>query len=290
MLAGISRRIEPLLLKLGGRLPTCPWRSVFFYLNPRTVGVRPPPMRIEVVEEDGISKRLRFNGMHEVWFPASTNVNLELWNEYLSVFSTQVTNAHYYVTPETPVKPGDVVIDCGACEGFFAQQALGLGAARVICVEPNAELVRCLEKTFAAEIRKGAVSVRPVALGAFRGETCFGFDAAYPSSGQIGAGANPRKVAIERLADVCDELGLATVDFIKMDLEGAEIQAVEGALSLPLMKCHPKLAITTYHRAFDFVCLKSVLRSAGYRHFRAVGVAEFGQRRCYRPVMLHAWK
>jgi FkbM family methyltransferase len=287
-ISGLIKRIEPLALKLSGRLPVCPWTSVLFSLDPRTVGVHPPEMKIEVTGEDGAFKKLRFNGRHESWFPAGTQVNLGLWNEYLSVVWLHPANAHYYLAHGTVIKPGDVVIDCGCCEGFFVFQALEAGAAKVIGIEPNPEMVRCLEKTFVTEIKAGRVVFRQVALGAFRGTAAFFFDSAFPAFGQIGGGnkTEGRTVRVETLDSICDKLGIAKVDFIKMDIEGAEIQAVEGAMSL-LTKHHPKLAITTYHRAFDFRCLQAILASLGYRQIQAVGITKFGGSHL-RPAILHA--
>jgi len=47
-IAGLIKRVEPLVLKLSGRLTLCPWTSVLFALDPRTLGVHPPEMNIEV--------------------------------------------------------------------------------------------------------------------------------------------------------------------------------------------------------------------------------------------------
>jgi FkbM family methyltransferase len=286
-LKGLIERFKPLVLKTSGRLPLCPWTSVWYPLNPRTVGVHPPEMKIDVVAEEGNFKKLRFNHQHESWFPGSTRIDLALWHEYLSVFWQHPANAHYYLSHGTMIQPGDVCIDCGCCEGFFVFQALAAGAGKVICCEPNPDMVSCLEKTFAVEIKAGQVVIRQAALGAFRGSASFSFDSAFPSFGQIG-GDNKTKgpsVLVETLDGICEELGLAKVDFIKMDIEGAEIQAVDGARSL-LDKHHPKLAITTYHRAFDFRCLQAILSSLGYGHIQATGISQFGGNQ-FRPVMLH---
>ena len=285
-ISGLIKRIEPLALKLSGRLPVCPWTSVLFSLDPRTVGVHPPEMKIEVTGEDGAFKKLRFNGRHESWFPAGTRVDLALWNEYLSVFWPHPANAHYYLAHGTAIKPGDVVIDCGCCEGFFVFQALEAGAAKVIGIEPNPVMVVCLEKTFAAEIKAGRVVIEAAALGSFRAQVFFSFDAGYPSAGQIGGEIGGQPVAVETLATICEKLKLDRVDLVKMDIEGAEINAVEGALPV-LGKFHPKLAITTYHRAFDYRCLQAILRTLGYQKIRAVGVTKFGLSGS-RPVLLHA--
>jgi FkbM family methyltransferase len=287
-ISGLIKRLEPLVLKLSGRLPLCPWTSVWFSLDPRSVGVHPPAMKIEVAGEDGAFKKLRFNGRHESWFPAGTRVNLELWHEYLSVFWTHPANAHYYLAHGTLINAGDVVIDCGCCEGFFVFQALEAGAAKVIGIEPNPDMVRCLEKTFAEEIKSGRVVIEPAALGAFRGQAFFSFDVGYPAAGQVGGSPAGQPVTVETLAAVCKKLKLKRVDFVKMDIEGSEIQAVEGAMPI-FSKFQPKLAITTYHRAFDFACIRALLTFAGYKWLMPVGLSGGLGDKHYRPTMLHAF-
>ena len=287
-IAGLIKRLEPLALKLSGRLPLCPWPSVWFSLDPRTLGVHPPEMQIEVTGEDGAFKKLRFNGRHESWFPAGAQVGLELWNEYLSVFWPHPANAHYYLAHGTIIRPGDVVIDCGGCEGFFVIQALEAGAAKVICIEPSETMAACLKKTFAAEIKTGRVVVENVAAGVMVGTARFAFDELNPFSGRLESAIAAVNIPVTTLAKLCADLQLTRVDFIKMDIEGAEIQAVEGALPV-LDKFHPRLAITTYHRPFDYRALHALVTVAGYRQICSTGLGQRGDG-IYRPVMLHAEK
>lgn len=54
-------------------------------------------------------------------------------------------------------------------------------------------------------------------------------------------------VEVDRLDDVVNE----RVTFIKMDIEGGEGDAIEGAKET-IKKYHPKLAICAYHKACDF--------------------------------------
>ena len=59
------------------------------------------------------------------------------------------------------------------------------------------------------------------------------------------------------LDDIVDNLQLDRVDFIKMDIEGAERQALEGARRT-IQRFHPRMAICTYHMIDDPVVVPEV--------------------------------
>jgi FkbM family methyltransferase len=290
-ITGLIQRLRPLTIKLSGRLPLCPWASVLSSLDPRLLGVLPPPPDIQEVATDGDFKKLRFGGRHEVWFPANVAITPDMWGEYLCVFWDHPRNAHFYLR-HTSVNAGDVCVDCGACEGFFVFQALAAGAAKVICVEAGAVMAQCLARTFEKEIAAGRVVIRPVALGGLNGTTRFDFDSQNPFGGSLGRPADHGDmVEMRTLEWLLAELSVPRIDFLKMDIEGAEIQAVEGALPV-LRRDHPRLAITTYHRQFDYTALCALVLASGYGHIKPVGIAlreEAGTNASFRTVMLHAW-
>ena len=59
------------------------------------------------------------------------------------------------------IKPGAVVLDCGANVGTFTRRALNRGAAKVIAIEINPESVEGLRHSFAKEVGEGRVVVYP---------------------------------------------------------------------------------------------------------------------------------
>jgi hypothetical protein len=67
---------------------------------------------------------------------------------------------------------------------------------------------------------------------------------------------------------VAAKYGLDRVDFIKMDIEGAEQAALEGGLAT-IRKHRPKLAISIYHNMEQFVAVAKFLAGLdlGYRFF-----------------------
>jgi FkbM family methyltransferase len=286
-LSGFIKRLQPLVLKLTGRLPLCPWSSVIVTLDPRLFGVIPPPLDIIEVAVDGSFKKLRFGGRHEAWFPLQVAITPDMWGEYLCVFWDHPKNAHFYLR-HTPVKAGDVCVDCGACEGFFVFQALEAGASKVICVEAGAVMAACLKRTFEKEITAGRVVISQLALGALNGTTAFNFDNLNPFGGNMNTSAGQGEtVQVRTLERLLQELAIPQIDFLKMDIEGAEIQAIEGALPV-LQFNHPRLAITTYHRQFDYRMLHSIVLAAGYQRIKSAGLVQRDDA-MYRPVMLHAY-
>ncbi len=60
--------------------------------------------------------------------------------------------------------------------------------------------------------------------------------------------------------DYVEENGINRIDFIKMDIEGAELQALKGA-EKTIKKYKPKLAISLYHNLSDFVTIPEFLQS-----------------------------
>jgi FkbM family methyltransferase len=284
--SGLIQRLRPLAHKLAGRLPLCPWPSVLSTLNPRLLGVMPPALDIQEITTDGAFKKLRFGGRHEAWFPANVAITPDMWGEYLCVFWDHPKNAHYYLR-HTPVKTGDVCVDCGACEGFFVFQALEAGAAKVICVEAGKVMAECLARTFEKEIAAGRVIIQHAALGALNGTTRFNFDSLNPFGGSLNSLSDDGEIVpVRTMERLLAELHIPRIDFLKMDIEGAEIQAVEGALPV-LRRDHPRLAITTYHRPFDYAALRALAISTGYCRIKSTGLTERGDG-IYRPMMLHA--
>jgi FkbM family methyltransferase len=246
--------------------------------------VYPPKQQIRTLESAGGRKQLEFGGKHSFWFPAGMTVSAELWSEYLVAFWNHPINFHQYLRGGVTLEAGDVVVDCGACEGFFTRIALEAGAAKVICVEPSATMVSCLEKTFEKEIGEGRVVVLPVALGSFCGSAGFASADDDAFAGHFEGGGSDT-VEVTTLAEVAREHGNPT--FIKMDLEGSEYQALAGGLKI-LKEFHPKLGITTYHNHWDYSVISSILQGVGYTSIKPYGVT-MRDESYPRPVMVHAW-
>ena len=71
---------------------------------------------------------------------------------------------------------------------------------------------------------------------------------------------------VETLDQIVEQLRLDRVDFIKMDIEGAERRALEGARET-LRRFKPRMAISSYHMHDDPAAIPAVVSKVqpGYK-------------------------
>jgi FkbM family methyltransferase len=183
------------------------------------------------------------------------------------------------------VTAGDVVIDVGGHLGMFTLEALAKGAGEVVVFEPEPTNVDCLKKTFQTQIAEGRVVLVDAAAWEEQGTLKFSTgseDAGSGSArGQVSDGGEI-VVRADTIDAVVERLGLSRVDFIKMDIEGAERHALAGARRT-IEKFGPKMALCVYHREDDPEVLPAVVTSerADYTIEAGEGVRS-GQIYCWR--------
>jgi FkbM family methyltransferase len=159
-----------------------------------------------------------------------------------------------YGSQERGVQPGDVVLDCGANVGVFTRTALSRGARLVVAIEPAPATVECLRRNYAREIAEGRVIVCPKGVWDHVDtlELALGTDGNTTGDSFVfGRNLNNKvKVPLTTIDLLFDELHLPRVDFIKMDIEGAEKQALRGATNT-IRRFRPRMAIASEHLPED---------------------------------------
>jgi FkbM family methyltransferase len=189
------------------------------------------------------------------WAPLKTSV------PYL--LSEQLTR--FYGDGERRVRKGDIVIDCGANIGTFVWEALSAGASLVVAVEPSERNVECLRRNYAREIEQGRVIVYP--KGVWDKDDTLTFNV-YENSAldsivmesRDEEDKKPRKISIPvtTVDKIVAELKLDRVDFIKMDIEGAERNALEGSRAT-IQRFRPRMSIATENLPDDPEVVKAVV-------------------------------
>ena len=184
----------------------------------------------------------------------------EAGQEALAWLLWEVTVYEAYQGHEDTVLPGDTVVDAGAHVGVYTRYALKRGAARVISIEPDPANILCFERNFSGEIASGKVIL--IKAGVWNEESDLELQIHDHISSRatlftMDGIARSITVPVKPLDDIVDELQLDRVDFIKMDIEGAERQALEGARRT-IQRFRPRMAICTYHMHDDPVAVPEV--------------------------------
>jgi FkbM family methyltransferase len=174
------------------------------------------------------------------------------------------------------VVPGDVVLDVGSHLGTFTKLALRQGARLVVAFDPEPTNIRCFKRTFREEIDEERVILVEAAAWNEPGTLSFSnTEESGTSTAKVldGGGVEVEAVKID---DVIEELGLDRVDFMKMDIEGAERRALQGATRI-LAKFGPRMALSTYHNPDDPQMITKLVLDArpSYQVIPAAGFSYF---------------
>ena len=173
-----------------------------------------------------------------------------------------------YTRDDHGVCRGDIVIDCGANVGVFVAEALDRGADIVVAVEPSPLNLECLRRNFGGDVANGRVVL--IDRGVWDAEDTLRFAVSANSvrdSFVLDSGDAVRTLELRVTTIDClrRELNLPRVDFIKMDIEGAEQRALAGAQET--LRCaHPRLSIASYHKADDFQQIPEIVQRAWPRY------------------------
>lgn len=212
----------------------------------------------------------------------------ELRAAYKETFCDRRINGHAYIRKEVPINIGDIVLDAGGCEGFFTRYALNKGAGKVIVVEPCGKLADGICKSFQEEIVAGKVIVVRKALGRSKGEQTLVIDEDMYCSSNVGYLSTPinkkeEKISVDCLDHIMAELSLKKLDLIKMDIEGAEMDALIGAENV--IRCHrPKMLIATYHGYINAMECKNIVLSI-HNDYKSKFCGYYTYKKPYRPYL-----
>lgn len=197
---------------------------------------------------------------------------IRLYSSDEEIFRVFFAPSYVYssLTQQIAVEKNDVVLDCGAClcdTALFFALATGKGG-QVISFEPIPSNLAVATKNLQLNpyLAERIVLVE-AATGREQGTVDF-MDWGPASHRDPREGFPIMTVPITTLDSTVKSYNLPRVDFIKMDIEGAELEALQGAEGI-LRKFRPKLAISLYHRPEDFMQIPAWIHSLklGYNFF-----------------------
>jgi len=197
----------------------------------------------------------------------------------LSLLRSEEWQADVWDSLLAALPKGAVFLDVGAHIGIFTMKASRqVGPqGRAVAFEPNPETLAMLRDNVAAN-RMDNVTVEGIACTDKEQELTLyaapvintGASSLSQSNAAYGDGQAPRPFQVRGrpIDDVVRELNLTHVDAIKIDVEGAELQVLRGAVET-LKRFHPKIVIeivpaqlASFHTTPEEVA--SLIKSTGY--------------------------
>ena len=189
---------------------------------------------------------------------SGTTVDLTLGNDNsLCLYVCGSFEPNEFAFLDRVLKPGMVFVDVGANDGYytlFAARRVGT-SGRVVAAEPSSRERAHLQRNLG---RNGLdnVTVVPAAIGASSGladlHLAHGVHAGHNTLGSFAhddvVRASLERVPIEPLDAIIARLSLARVDFVKIDVEGAEARVIAGA-STVLSSMRPVLLLEVNDKA-----------------------------------------
>lgn len=168
----------------------------------------------------------RYPGGRIYWNPGHSP---GMFQRVLSLYEKEKMNAISKL-----LKPGATFVDVGGNVGDYSLLAARIvgDAGRVICFEPAPANYRWIEKSIDLNGYRN-IRLSTVALSDAEGEASLylgaqcGFHTLLKDQAERQAGVI--QVKTQTLDSVLDEMGCATVDMMKVDVEGAELRVLKGA-------------------------------------------------------------
>ena len=167
----------------------------------------------------------------------------------------KIDNAPQYFLAGYLPKSGDVVIDGGTFDGVSATLFADIGC-KVYSFEIDPNNIINTEQY--ADFKRFTLENR--GLGAYSHEVKFVSDASSSHVLESAADGNFSTAQIISLDEYVVEKNLPRIDFIKLDVEGSELDVLRGAAQ-SILKWKPKLAISAYHKPEDLWTLMKFLKS-----------------------------
>ncbi|WP_294154144.1 FkbM family methyltransferase [uncultured Selenomonas sp.] len=174
------------------------------------------------------------------------------------------------------VLAGDIVIDGGAYDGGTSRDFASVAGAsgKVYAFEMDEENFK---KCQAAAEHFGFVAEN-MGLASHRQMAKYMHTGAQATASRMDAGGD-RTASFTSIDVYVKENQLPRVDFIKMDIEGAELDALHGA-ALTIARWKPRMAICAYHKPEDLWVLQQYIQSLrpdyefAFRHY-GIDVSEY---------------
>ncbi|MCT7486738.1 FkbM family methyltransferase [Aliarcobacter cryaerophilus] len=226
----------------------------------------------------------------EIYWPKEISTNALPWL-YHEIYDIFEDNPSSYNHPKMSIENASWIIDAGCCEGYFSLFSMNKNSSsKIIAFEPLKEIKEALSQTFKKELESNRIIILEKALGNKNEFVKFFSGKEHLCDSGITNDKNTTSydVVVTTLDEIAEIYNIKENNgMIKMDIEGAEINALLGANNL-LKNFKPKLAIAVYHEYENAKICKEIILNANPSYkieFRGY----YGYFNPPRPYMIFAW-
>ena len=194
----------------------------------------------------------------KLYFARYLNSELKVKEYYISLLVEQdLHSPHRYLLPNFNIREGDIVVDVGVAEGNFSLEVIDK-ASKIYMIESDIDWVEALKETF--KNYKNKIKIIP----------------------NFVTSTNEGKYA------TLDQIVKEPINFLKMDIEGYEWDALLGSEELIKKSDDLKCAICSYHSDFDEILVKDILEKYGFKCTTSYGYMWYPYmcRKSYIPIKL----
>lgn len=165
------------------------------------------------------------------------------------------------------LRPDEVFVDCGAYNGdtFREFQSRVPSWDTYVAFEPAAGPLQSLKSYVARSTLNGKMQVYKIGLWSHEAKLKFIEENDVSRIVESGADVQGSVVSVTTIDNICRGMN---VSYIKMDLEGSEMEALKGAQEV-IAACKPKLAVSLYHKQSHLIEVFDYLRqlNSAYHFF-----------------------
>jgi FkbM family methyltransferase len=243
--------------------------------------------KIRLLHEDAALRIAQYEvGGESFWVPID---GAEMKGDRLLLYLLVEHEWMEHMNPKEQVKQGDVVLDCGAHVGVFAKRALRNGAARVLAIEPAPLNLECLKRNLSAEIQSGRVIISPKGAWDSHGKLRLKMSKRNSGNNSLVYDLDRQgesDIEVTTIDEMVAEAKLTKVDYIKLDIEGAERRALRGGAKT-ITAHRPILALEFYHLEDDPIVLPNIVRGLVPDYRLVLGPCFSGDGRGWRPHIVY---
>jgi len=202
---------------------------------------------------------------YELWETPQGRYWVPTGSRYVLPFNLAEQRRKIYGTGDYGPHAGDITLDCGANVGVTVHEELAAGAKTVVAIEPAPENLECLRRNYSKEIASGQLILVPKGVWDKEDFLTLRVDPKNSAADsfvlQREGAVELEKVPLTTIDKLVVELKLERVDYIKLDIEGAEPKALAGARET-LAKYKPRLSVASYHQQDHPKLIPEVVRAA----------------------------